>query len=57
MPGSCARRVLVEGNLFENVVRGTASGINILGRDDIHPSEQTKRITKNIAAHNAYGTV
>lgn len=49
--------MLVEGNLFENVVRGTASGINILGRDDIHPSEQTKRITKNIAAHNAYGTV
>lgn len=74
-----ARRVLVEGNLFEhnwahaqsgfavlftvrnqdgrapwavvedvtfidNVVRGTASGINILGRDDNHPSQQTKRI-------------
>ncbi len=74
-----ARRVLIEGNLFErnwvhaqngfailftvrnengaapwsvvedvtfrnNIVRQTASGINILGRDDIHPSQQTKRI-------------
>ena len=74
-----ARRVLVEGNLFEhnwahaqsgfavlftvrnqdgrapwsvvedvtfinNVVRGTNSAINILGRDDNHPSQQTKRI-------------
>ncbi len=74
-----ARRVLVEGNLFEhnwvhaqngfailftvrnqdgraswsvvedvtfinNVVRGTGSGINILGRDDNYPSQQTKRI-------------
>jgi len=76
-----ARRVLVEGNLFEhnwahaqsgfavlftprnqdgrapwsvvedvsfvnNVVRGTASGINILGRDDLSPagSQQTKRV-------------
>jgi len=74
-----ARRVLVDGNLFErnwvhaqngfailftvrnqdgrapwsvvedvtfinNVVRGTASGINILGRDDNYPSQQTKRI-------------
>jgi hypothetical protein len=74
-----ARRVLVEGNLFEhnwphaqdglailftvrnqngaapwavvedvtftnNVVRHLASGINILGHDDNHPSQQTKRI-------------
>lgn len=74
-----ARRVLVEGNLFEhnwvhaqsgfailftvrnqdgsapwsvvedvtftqNVVRHAASGINILGRDDTHPSQQTKHI-------------
>jgi hypothetical protein len=74
-----ARRVLIDGNLFEynwphaqngfailftvrnqngaapwsvvedvtfsnNVVRHTASGINILGRDDNHPSQQTKRI-------------
>ncbi len=74
-----ARRVLIEGNLFEhnwvhaqagfaiiftvrnergsapwsvvedvtfanNIVRHTASGINILGRDDNYPSQQTKRI-------------
>jgi hypothetical protein len=74
-----ARRVLVEGNIFEhnwahaqngfailftvrnqdgrspwsvvedvtyvsNIVRDTGSGINILGRDDIHPSQQTQRI-------------
>jgi len=74
-----ARRVLIEGNLFEhnwvqaqsgfailftvrnqngsapwavvedvtfrnNIVRHTTSGINILGRDDNHPSRQTKRI-------------
>jgi hypothetical protein len=74
-----ARRVLVEGNLFEhnwvhaqsgfailftvrnqdgsapwsvvedvtfthNVVRHAASGINILGRDNTHPSQQAKRI-------------
>ncbi len=74
-----ARRVLIEGNLFErnwahaqngfailftvrnqdgaapwsvvedvtfvnNVVRHTGSGVNILGLDDIHPSQQTRRI-------------
>jgi hypothetical protein len=74
-----ARRVLIEGNLFENnwvqaqngfailftvrnqdgsapwsvvedvtfrnnIIRHTASGINILGRDDNHPSRQAKRI-------------
>lgn len=74
-----ARRVLVDGNLFEynwphaqngfailftvrnqdggapwsvvedvtftnNLVRHVAGGINILGRDDNHPSEQTQRI-------------
>jgi hypothetical protein len=74
-----ARRVLVEGNLFENhwvhaqrgfaivltvrnqygaspwaavedvtfvnnVVRHTAAGVNILGWDDLQPSQQTKRI-------------
>src|SRR3989441_2210667 len=74
-----ARRVVVEGNIFEhnwahaqngfailftvrnqdgrapwsvvedvtyvsNIVRDTGSGINILGRDDIHPSQQTRRI-------------
>lgn len=74
-----ARRVLVDGNLFEynwphaqngfailftvrnqdggapwsvvedvtftnNLVRHVAAGINILGRDDNHPSEQTRRI-------------
>lgn len=74
-----ARRVLVEGNLFEhnwvhaqngfailftvrnqeghapwsvvedvtfrsNVVRHTAAGVNLLGRDDNAPSQQTKRI-------------
>lgn len=74
-----ARRVLIEGNLFENhwaqpgygfgivftprnqdggapwsvvedvtfvnnILRRAAGGINILGRDDNYPSEQTKRI-------------
>ncbi|MBI4609220.1 MAG: VCBS repeat-containing protein, partial [Candidatus Rokubacteria bacterium] len=74
-----ARRVLIDGNFFENnwahaqngfailftvrnqdggapwsvvedvtfsnnVVWKTANGINILGQDDIHPSQQTKRI-------------
>jgi hypothetical protein len=74
-----ARRVLVEGNLFErnwpqaqngfsilftvrnqdgqnpwatvedvrfvhNVVRSVAAGINILGKDDNHPSQEAKRI-------------
>jgi hypothetical protein len=75
-----ARRVVVDGNVFENswldaqvgfailftvrnqdgaapwsrvedvsftnnIVRGAAGGVNILGRDDLQPSEQTKRIT------------
>ena len=75
-----ARRVVVDGNVFENnwphaqtgfailftvrnqdgaapwsvvedvtfsnnVVRGTASGVNVLGHDDLHPSGQTRRIT------------
>jgi hypothetical protein len=75
-----ARRVRVEGNLFENnwqhgqsgyailftvrnqsgtapwstledvefvnnVVRHSGSGINVLGRDDLQPSQQTQRIT------------
>jgi cellulose synthase/poly-beta-1,6-N-acetylglucosamine synthase-like glycosyltransferase len=75
-----ARRVLVDGNLFEhnwphaqngfailftvrnqdggapwsvvedvtfanNLVRHVAAGINVLGRDDNHPSQQTRRIT------------
>lgn len=75
----CARRVLIEGNVFENnwldaqkgfaivftprnqdggapwsmvrdvtftrnIVRHTSSAVNILGTDDIHPSQQTKRI-------------
>ncbi len=74
-----ARRVLIEGNVFErnwvhaqtgfailftvrnqdggapwsivedvtfvnNVVRHTGAGINILGRDDLHPSQQTRRV-------------
>src|SRR5438034_10832974 len=74
-----ARRVLVEGNLFEhnwahaqagfaivftvrnqdggapwsavqdvtfvsNIVRGAGAGINILGRDDNHPSQPTERL-------------
>jgi hypothetical protein len=74
-----ARRVMIEGNVFENnwadaqngfgilftvrnqdgkapwsvvedvtmrnnIMRRSAGGINILGRDNIHPSEQTKRI-------------
>jgi hypothetical protein len=77
-----ARRVLIEGNLFErnwvqaqngfailftvrnqsggapwsavqdvtfrhNVLRSSSSGINILGRDNIHPSQQTARIWIN----------
>jgi hypothetical protein len=83
-----ARRVLVEGNVFEhnwvqaqngfailftvrnqdgrapwsvvedvqftsNVVRHTAGGFNILGEDDIHPSQRTKRIRieNNLFAH------
>ena len=75
-----ARRVIIDGNLFENnwvdaqsgfailftvrnqdgtaawsvaedvsftnnIVRHTAAGINILGRDDIHPSDKAKRLT------------
>ena len=75
-----ARRVLVDGNIFENnwadaqngfgilftprnqsggspwsmvrdvtftrnIVRHTGSGVNILGTDNNHPSQQTKRIT------------
>jgi hypothetical protein len=74
-----ARRVVIDGNLFENnwvdaqsgfgilftvrnqegtapwsvtediqftnnIVRHSAGGINILGEDDLHPSEKTKRI-------------
>ncbi|HEX5736721.1 MAG TPA: hypothetical protein VF131_28070 [Blastocatellia bacterium] len=74
-----ARRVLIEGNLFENnwvdaqsgpsilftprnqdgtapwstvedvtfrdnVIRNVAAGVSILGRDDLHPSQQTRRI-------------
>jgi hypothetical protein len=74
-----ARRVLIDGNLFErnwphaqngfailftvrnqdggapwsivedvaftnNVVRHVAAGVNILGRDDNHPSQQTRRV-------------
>jgi GT2 family glycosyltransferase len=36
---------VVEDVVFSNnVVRHAAAGINILGRDDIHPSEQTSRI-------------
>ena len=36
---------VVEDVVFSNnVVRHAAAGINILGRDDIHPSEQTRRI-------------
>jgi hypothetical protein len=83
-----ARRVLVEGNIFEhnwvhaqngfailftvrnqdgrapwsvvedvqftsNVVRHTAGGFNILGEDDLHPSQQTKRIRieNNLLVH------
>ena len=74
-----ARRVLIEGNLFENnwvdaqsgpsilftprnqdgtapwstvedvtfkdnVIRNVAAGVSILGRDDLHPSQQARRI-------------
>lgn len=87
-----ARRVLIDGNLFEynwpqaqngfailftvrnqdgsapwsvvedvtfinNVVRHTANGINILGRDNNHPSRQTKRILiKNNLFEDVGGT-
>lgn len=75
-----ARRVLIEGNLFENnwvdaqsgfailftvrnqdgkapwsvaedvtfvnnIIRHAAAGINILGRDDLHPSDKARRIS------------
>ena len=36
--------VVEDVTFINNVVRGTASGINILGRDDNYPSQQTKRI-------------
>ena len=90
-----ARRVLIEGNLFEynwaqaqtgfailftvrnqngsapwtvvedvtfrnNIVRHSASGVSILGRDDNYPSGQTKRILiqnnllLDIVNHNLY---
>src|SRR5439155_5440383 len=36
--------VVEDVTFINNVVRGTNSAINILGRDDNHPSQQTKRI-------------
>src|SRR5438445_13754134 len=30
--------------LAHNVIRHAAAGVNILGRDDIHPSQQTRRV-------------
>jgi len=84
-----ARRVLVEGNLFEhnwahaqagfaivftvrnqdggapwsavqdvtfvsNIVRGAGAGINILGRDDNHPSQPTERL---LIANNLFDDI
>jgi hypothetical protein len=87
-----ARRVTIDGNLFENnwadaqsgfailftvrnqdgkapwsvtediqftnnIVRHSAAGINILGQDDIHPSDKAKRIEiKNNLFHDIGGT-
>jgi hypothetical protein len=37
---------VVEDVMFSNnILRHTAAGINLLGRDDLHPSEQLKRVT------------
>ncbi|MBI4611882.1 MAG: hypothetical protein HY726_23065 [Candidatus Rokubacteria bacterium] len=42
--GGAPWSVVEDVTFTNNVVRHTAAGINILGRDDIHPSEQVKRI-------------
>jgi hypothetical protein len=42
--GSAPWSVVEDVTFTNNVVRHVASGINILGHDDNHPSQQTKRI-------------
>jgi hypothetical protein len=42
--GASPWSVVEDVSFTNNIVRHAAGGINILGRDDIHPSEQTKRI-------------
>lgn len=43
--GSAPWSTVEDVSFTNNIVRHAAGGINILGRDDIHPSQQTKRIT------------
>ena len=42
--GGCPWCVVEDVTFQQNVVRHVAAGINILGYDDLHPSQQTKRI-------------
>jgi hypothetical protein len=43
--GGAPWSVVEDVTFSNNVVRHVAAGINILGRDDNHPSQQTRRIT------------
>jgi len=43
--GAAPWSVVEDVTFSNNVVRGTASGVNVLGHDDLHPSGQTRRIT------------
>ena len=42
--GKAAWSVVEDVTFVNNIVRHVGSGVNVLGRDDNHPSEQTKRI-------------
>lgn len=42
--GAAPWSVVEDVTFVNNVVRHTANGVNVLGRDDIHPSSPTKRI-------------
>lgn len=42
--GSANWSVVEDVSFTNNLVRHSAGGINLLGRDDLHPSEQVKRI-------------
>jgi len=42
--GSAPWSVVQDVTFTHNIVRHVAAGINILGTDDLHPSQQTKRI-------------
>jgi hypothetical protein len=42
--GKAPWSVVEDVTMRNNIMRRSAGGINILGRDNIHPSEQTKRI-------------